>query len=156
MFGSTVKLLIHWHGWGYRADSKDLNGIHVWIHVWIQGFPLLLTERLPRSQGESRKATVARTCTWTRLGISLLKLRTGWCQSPFPGTVLADFSFGLKSCFMRSEGIMLAVMSHETGHTGPMKWWVCIFIILLLWDLLMSIAKLAEKIAEILMNQLIF
>lgn len=151
MFGSTVKLPTHCHGWSYRANSKDLNGIHMWLHMWMQGLLPLLTEALPHSQGESRKATVAWTCTWTWLrcavlGILLLKLRTGWWQSPFPGTVLAGFSYGLKLCFMRSECIMLAVVSHETGHTGPRKWWIHIFIILLLWDLLMSIAKLAEKL----------
>lgn len=119
-----------------------------------RGYFVLLTDGLPHSQAESRKASVAWTCTWIWLGCAVLgslflKLRRVWCQSPFPGTVLADSSFGLKACSMRSEGIMLAVMSHETGHIGSMKWLFHTFIFLLLWGLLMCIVNLAEKLLRI-------
>lgn len=117
-----------------------------------KGYFVLLTEVLPHSQVESRKAAVA-WYSWTWLGCSelgspLLKLRTGWCQYPSPGTVLADSSFGLKACFVRPEGSTLAALSPKYAWNRlhrTMKWWLHMFSVALLWGLLMSMAKLAKN-----------
>lgn len=94
-----------------------------------KGYFVLLTEVLPHSRVESGKAAVA-WYSWPCLGCSelrilLLKRRTSWCQYPFSGAVLADFSFELKACFVRPECSELAALSPKYTRNRlhrSMKW----------------------------------